>query len=92
MTEISANARRLYTHAGTHLVLLVVVGDDRVLAKRHSATDGLLLAHDQPQQCALAAAIGTCNASLSMALRRNIEAGPKQKEQHLIAVALRWKA
>jgi hypothetical protein len=46
------------------LVLLKVVGQDVVLAQADAARDGLLTVHDQPQQRALPAPIGSCSASL----------------------------
>ena len=49
--------------AGACLVLLKVVGQDVVLAQADAARNGLLPAHDQPQQRALPAAVGTCSAA-----------------------------
>ena len=43
-----------------HLILLEVVGEDVVLSQADTPRNRLLDAHDQPQQCALATAVGAC--------------------------------
>lgn len=72
----------------SHLVLLEVVGHDAVRAQLHATADGLLPPHDQPQQCALAGAVGACR-------RRQAEASwqAAQSKQHIsnsMLQAKRW--
>ena len=52
------------TEQASHLVLLKVVGHDCVCTQGHLAGDGALSAHDEPQQRALAAPIGSCRADM----------------------------
>ena len=55
---LQAAAQTAGTH-GTDLVLLEVVGVDVVRPQLDAAADRLLAAHNQPQQRALAAPVGT---------------------------------